>query len=238
MKTIALSALSSLVFLGAGCTTVKPNMQPRSVNMPAAVVSEADFVGGVMRNETAWQVYENKEAGVTFQYPVGFFTEAKKYGDQASGMRYRVEARPTTPENGVCDGLGDIDCDIAQWPVREAAFEKALLGETYTYFGHESITVAERARTINGVRFVVGAVQGMNGSCTLAYVRATPKAYASFEVNICDDSRLDVAAWFGSDVSETEQAKAQRIFEGKDLSESTRVKMEAMEKVIATLKME
>ena len=238
-----------LTFFGAGCIATVPSMQqspiPNKISAQSPkkstqvdVVSEADFISSVMKTENSWQVYTNTDARVSFQYPLGFFTEAKQYGDQASGMRYSVEAKSTKSEDGVCDGLGDVDCDIAQWPIRYTVFKKALQGSKYAYFGYESVRVAQQIRIINGVRFVVGVSQGLNGSCDLDYVRATPTAYISFSINICDDSSFDVPQWFGAKVSAVERLKAENILASKNISDSTRIKIQAMEKVIATLKMQ
>jgi hypothetical protein len=77
----------------------------------------------------------------------------------------------------------------------------------------------------------------MNGSCDLSYITATPSSYASFQINICDDPQLDVEKWFGSTIAKEERVKAKDVLASKDLSDSTRVKIEAMEKVLTTLRM-
>ncbi len=238
-----------LTLSGAGCAASSPSstaLQPSadktfqassSTTGQVSVVSEADFVTNVMKNSSAWSKYENKEAGVTFQYPAGFFTEAKKYGDQTSGISYWVDTKPTKPEDGICDGLADADCDIIMWPVRYKNFLAALRGSVYSYGSYEATRVAQKARIIGGTEFVTFVEQGLHGSCSLVYVRATPHAYASFVINICDDPQLNVSLWVGNKINQHEKRVAENILAGKDLSDSTRIKIQAMEKVLATLRM-
>ncbi len=237
---------AALVLFGAGCKASLPantssgqysDAQP-SKTTNQEVVPEADFVKNLMENKSTWITYENKEAGVIFRYPAGFFTEAKKYGDQSSGMYYAVNAKPTSPEDGVCNGLGDRDCEIATWPIRYKNFLDALKGSKYSYGGYEAVPVTQGTRVVGGMKFLNLILQGINGACLLAYVRATPSAYVSFEVNICDDPQLKTSLWQGDAVDQNERRKAANILAGKNLSDSTRRKIESVERVISTLKIE
>lgn len=124
------------------------------------------------------------------------------------------------------------------WPKRYADFFTALKGTGYVYAPYESVTVAQRVRTINKVQYVRLISQGINGSCVLSYVTATDTAYASFDINICDDPQLATEFWQSQTVLATEKLKAENILAGKNLSSSTRTKIEAIEKVLATLKIE
>lgn len=233
--------VGALVLFGAGCEAPAPAEKPLeqvATTTPAqvTVIPEADFISNVMKS-TPWSEYKDEKTGASFQYPVGFFTEAEKKGGQNSGMRYEVMAKPIIPEDGVCDGLGDVDCEIAKWPKRYANFNAALQGAEYAYGVYEGIPVAQKTRTVNGTKFVTMISQGINGACVLSYFAATPSAYAYFDINICDDPQLKEDKWFGSTVAEEERSKAKDILAGKNLSDSTKRKIQAMEQVLATLKM-
>ncbi len=233
--------LGALVLFGAGCASPVPAEEPveqAATTTPAQVnvLSEADFVSNAMKS-TPWSEYKDEKTGASFQYPAGFFTEAQRNGDQGSGMRYEISTKPTAPENGVCDGLGDVDCEIAKWPKRYANFNAALQGAEYTYGAYEGIPVAQQSRTIGGTKFLMNISQGINGACALNYFRATASSYAHFSVNICDDPQVNEEKWFGNTVAEEERSKAKDILASKNLSDSTKTKIEAMERVLATLKM-
>lgn len=235
-------AFGILALLGAGCAmpkSVEKTSEPTKNEAPTQVnvVSEADFVTAIMKSGNPWSEYKDEKTRVSFQYPKGFFTETQKYGDEGSGMRYMILAKPTTPENGICDGLADVDCEISTWPKRYANFQAALKGSEYKYGGYESFPVAQQVKTVGGRKFILNVSQGMNGACVLSYIHATPTVYASFSVNICDDPQLDAAKWFGNIVSEEEKLKAKNILAGNNLSDSTSRKIQAMEQVLITLKM-
>lgn len=243
MKKGHVIVLGILALLGSGCVPPKPsqNTLPEQTGAVSSsqgkTVSEADFISNIMKSGAPWLQYKDDKTGVSFRYPTGFFTQAQKYGDQDSGMSYTIVMKPTMPADGVCDGLGDVDCDIAVWPKRYANFKAALQGSKYTYGEYETTPVAQQVRTINGMKFVVSVNQGVNGSCTVSFVRATSLSYASFIVNICDDPQLNAEKWFGNTVVEEERVKAQNILTGKSISDSTKTKIQAMEQVLATLKL-
>ncbi len=233
--------LGALVLFGAGCAAPLPaekTLEQTATTTTAQVtaIPEADFISNAMRS-TPWSEYRDEKTGTSFQYPAGFFAQGEGNSDQFSGMRYDIMVKPTSSEDGVCDGLGDVDCDIETWPKRYANFKAALQGAKYLYGGYEQVPVAQQVRTINGTKFVLSVGQGINGSCALNYVQATAASYAVFSVNICDDPQLDQAKWFGNTVAEEERVKAENILAGKNLSDSTKVKTQAMEEVLATLKM-
>jgi hypothetical protein len=251
-KPSFLVLLGACALFGAGCAplTREPIVSDQvnaTSSVPVTMLPEADFVSGLMAGGGPWREYSDQDTGValhsdkatgaSFRYPEGFFQSGNMYGEQRSGMGYEILTKPTTPENGTCDGLGDIDCAIEAWPKRYANFRAALQGARYTFVGYEAIPVAQRVRTINGMAFVMTISQGVNGACTLAYARATVLSYANFSVNICDDAALKTEKWAGNTVDSEEKRKAQDILAGKNVSDSTKRKIEAMERVIATLKM-
>lgn len=242
MKKELFAALGVLVLFGSGCVASRlvektPEQREAASSVRTRVIPEADFLNNIMKNGDPWLRYEDRKTGTSFQYPRGFFTRAQKYGDQGSGIDYRIDTKPVTPEDGICDGLGDIDCDIAVWPKRHANFKAALQGSKYIHAEYEMIPVAQQVRTINGMKFIMSVDQGVNGSCTISYVQATLLSYALFSLNICDDPQLNVEKWFGNIVTEEERAKANNILIGKNISDSTKIKIQVMEQVLATLRL-
>lgn len=208
------------------------------------VRSEAEFVSDTMKSKEKWMEYVSKEAGVSFQYPEGLFHGPAYDGDGSSGMRFYVETKPRIPEDGVCDntediGDVDVDCLIAAWPKNYQSFQMALQGADYDVnVYYDSVRLAQGIRSVGKEKFVVSVEKGINGACVLGYKKVTPSAHLVFSINICDDPKLDLSKWEGVTIDNTEQQKAQDILASKDLSESTKIKIEALEQVLATLKIE
>lgn len=200
---------------------------------------EAEYIDSFINTSNTWLEVKHDTANISFQHPEGLFRP-----DYAASMRYVIETKPTVGEDGVCSNdLGDIDCEIAFWPQRYTNFQGALQGwpyidGEYTDGEYKAILAAYRVRSIGQQPFIVAISHGVNGSCSMDYIRATPLSYVRFSFNICDDPSLDLRKWFGSTVDAQEREKANHILDGKNVSDSTRIKMDAMERVLATLRME
>lgn len=197
--------------------------------------SQAEYVERIFARNAPWKEYQDPSGRITFSYPEGLFNIDDVITDYRSGVRYLVEERPTVGEDGVCDALADIDCDIVAWPQQYANFEAALEGREVYRVGYESFSVAQQVRTIGGKRFVVNVNQGLNGWCEIVYSYRTPTVHVLFGAYICDDSPINQDKWLGSVVDEDERIKVENILNGTNRSSSTRIKMEAIERVLATL---
>lgn len=197
--------------------------------------SQAEYIERIFASNAPWKEYQDPSGKITFSYPEGLFNIDDVITDYRSGARYLVEERPTVGEDGVCDALGDIDCAIEAWPQQYANFEAALEGREVYRVGYESFSVAQQVRTIGGKRFVVNVNQGLNGWCEIVYSYRTPTMHVLFGAYICDDPAIDRDKWSGPIVDEDERLKGENMLNGTKRSSSTRIKMEAIERVLATL---